>query len=138
MRSLLIVTAFVEVAAGSALAVWPSGPVALLLGAALDTPAAVTVARIAGAALLSLGLACWLAHYDARSRAATGLVAALLLYNAAAVTLLGFARLGAGLNGILLWPAVVLHAALAAWCIACLRDRLPKMARGSGPLAPSA
>jgi hypothetical protein len=129
MRILLIVTAFIEVGSGLALAAWPSVPVALLLGSSLETPAGNIVARLAGAALLSLGLACWLARGDEQSRAATGLVAALLLYNAAAASLLGFARLGLRLDGILLWPGVALHAGLAVWCIVCLRNKLTQLAQ---------
>jgi hypothetical protein len=26
-----------------------------------------------------------------------------------------------GLHGVVLWPAVVLHAAMGAWCVACVR-----------------
>jgi hypothetical protein len=52
-------------------------PVSLLISSALDTPAALTVGRVAGAALLSLGVACWLAREDEQSRATRGLIAAL-------------------------------------------------------------
>jgi hypothetical protein len=123
MKSLLIVTAAAETATGLALLGLPLLVVSLLLGGSLDTPAALVVARVTGAALLSLGVACWLARNDEKSRAAAGLVAAMLLYNVAAVAVLVHAGVGLGLPGIGLWPTVVLHAALAVWCIACLRAR---------------
>ena len=120
-QKLLIVTAFVETATGLMLLVSPTIVVALLLGASLDAPAALVVARMAGAALLSLGCACWLARNDGTNRSVGGLVAAMLLYNSVAVAVL--ANAGAGpLVGVLTWPAVALHAALAVWCIACLRS----------------
>jgi len=120
MKALLIVTAGIEAATGLALLGSPLLVVSLLLGGSLDTPAALVVARVGGAALLSIGVACWLARNDPQSRAATGLIAALLLYNIAAVAVLVYAGIGLGLSGIGLWPAVVLHVALAVWCIACL------------------
>ena len=120
MKSLLIVTAALETAIGLALLGVPSLVISLLLGGSLDAPAALVVARVTGAALLSLGVACWLARNDQQSRAATGLIAAVLLYNVAAVSVLVYASIYLGLTGIGLWPAVLLHAALAVWCIACL------------------
>ncbi len=121
MKVLLVVTAASEAVTGLALLLLPSMVVSLLLGATLDTPSGLVVARVAGAALLALGTACWLARNDLQSRAAKGLIAALLLYNAAAVTVIVYAALGLALSGIGLWPAVVLHVALAVWCVACLR-----------------
>jgi len=122
VRTLLIVTALVETAAGVTLLVSPPLVAALLLGASLDAPAASVVARVAGAALLSLGGACWLARDDGPSRARRGLVAAMLLYNSAAIAVLANAAAAAGLVGVLMWPAVALHVVLAVWCIACLRS----------------
>ena len=121
MNRLLKLTAIIEAAAGLALMVVPAVVVRLLLGSRLDTSAAVTLGRVAGAALCALGLACWLARDDGQSRAARGLVAAMLLYNVATVAVLAFAGIGFGLHGMALWPAVILHAAMAVWCIACLR-----------------
>ena len=121
-KKLLIVTALAETATGLMLLVTPQLVIAFLLGASLDAQAALVVARIAGAALLSLGGACWLARDDGPSRAGRGLVAAMLLYNGVAVAVLANAGAGAGLVGVLTWPAVALHTALAVWCIACLRS----------------
>ena len=120
-KKLLIVTAFIETASGLMLLVSPTPVVAFLLGASLDAPAALVVARMTGAALLSLGCACWLARNDGPNRTVLGLVAAMLLYNSVAVAVLASAGAGARLVGVLTWPAVVLHAALAVCCIASLR-----------------
>ena len=121
-RTLLAVTAFAETGVGVTLLLSPSLVAGLLLGVSLDAPAALIVSRIAGAALLSLGGACWLARDDGPSRTRRGLIAAMLLYNSAAGAVLANAGAGARLVGVLMWPAVALHAVLAVWCIACLRS----------------
>jgi hypothetical protein len=45
----------------------------------------------------------------------------MLLYDVAVVAVLAFAGIGLGLHGVALWPAVVLHAVMTVWCVACLR-----------------
>lgn len=125
MKPLLTVTAVIEVGAGLVFVACPSAAVALLLGAPLDAPAAVTLGRLAGAALLALGVACWFARSDEQGRAARGLVAAMLLYNLAVIILFAFAGIGLSLVGVALWPVVVIHAAMAVWCIVCLRRAPP-------------
>jgi hypothetical protein len=120
MNLLLKLTAIIEAATGLALLVAPSVVVQLLLGSPLDASAAVTLGRVAGAALLALGVACWLAQYDAQSCAARGLVSAMVLYNLGAVVILGAAGIRSQPVGIALWPAVILHAVMTIWCVTSL------------------
>jgi hypothetical protein len=117
-----MVTAFAEVGAGLALLFSPPLVARLLLDATLDAPASV-VGRVAGAALLSLGAACWLARDDRASPAQRRLVGALLLYNGVVLAVLAHAGAVVRLVGVLTWPAVALHAVLGAWCMACLQTR---------------
>lgn len=121
MKTLLSITALIEAGTGVALAVAPSSVAGVLLGSPLDGPGSRIIARILGAALFALGAACWIARDDAQNRAAAGLVAGMLLYNAAVATLLGYAGLGLGMSGVGLWPAVILHSVLSVWCVGCLR-----------------
>jgi hypothetical protein len=116
MKRLLMVTAILEVGAGLALLCCPSPAVALLLGSPLDTPAATALGRLAGAALLALGVACWLAQRDTPSCAARGVVTAMIFYNLGAVVVLGAAGIRSHPVGVALWPAVILHAAMTVWC----------------------
>ena len=120
MSRLLKLSALLEATTGLGLIAVPTVVVRLLLGSPLESSAAIILGRVAGAALLALGVACWLARDDAQSRAARGLVAAMLLYNVAVTALLAFAGIGLELHGVALWPAVVLHAATAVWCVARL------------------
>jgi hypothetical protein len=119
MKHLLIATAVIEVGTGLALLIAPAVTVYLLLGAEIYG-AAIPIARITAAALLALGVACWFARVDVQSRAARGLVAAILVYDFGAVLVLGAAGIQLQTAGIKLWLAVVLHAALGVWCVALL------------------
>ena len=120
MKRLLILSAVIEAGTGLALLATPSLFAQLLLGATLDAPAALTVARVAGAGLLALGIACWLAAHDTQSCAARGVVSAMGVYNLGAVLILGAAGVQSSPVGIALWPAVVLHVGMGFWCIASL------------------
>lgn len=118
---LLLATAVIEVGAGLLLLLIPLVSLMLLFGVPQAAPEVGVVVRIAGAALLALGVACALARNDAMSRAATGLIAAMLLYNTSVAAILVLAALLDGLHGIALWPGVALHTAMAVWCLACIR-----------------
>jgi hypothetical protein len=121
MKPLLTVTTGIEAGAGLLLTASPSTTAWLLLGTSLDTPTALAVGRVAGAALLGLAVACWFARRDEPAHAATGVMAGMLTYNAAVVAILVYAGTISGLLGVALWPGVVLHLAMSVWCIACLR-----------------
>jgi hypothetical protein len=122
MKALLTMFALVEVGAGLTLVVAPSELTTLLVGTQLDTPTALIVGRVAGVALLSLVIACWMARTDAQSSVARGLVAGMLLYNAGVVTFLVHAGTALGITGVLLWPAILIHGALAVWCVICVAN----------------
>jgi hypothetical protein len=131
MKSFFIVTAVFEAGTGVALAIAPSTVALVLLGAPLDSRVGLVIGRVLAAAVFSLGAACWLARGDAQGRTAEGLLAAMLMYNSAAASLLGYAGIGLGMSGVALWPAVILHAAMGVWCVACLRIAR-RNARGAG------
>ena len=103
MNRVLIFAAVGEAATGLALLLVPSLVGQLLLGAEL-TGIAVTVARVAGIALIGLGLACW------PGKALIG----MLTYSAAVTLYLAYVGIAGSSAGTLLWPAVVLHAILTA------------------------
>jgi hypothetical protein len=120
MIALQTVTAVIEAGAGLALLGLPSVTASLLFGMPLDSPAAVSLARIGGAAIVALAIVCWRARRDAHSAASQGLVVAMLFYNLAVASVLALASFGHDLHGILLWPAVAFHIAMAAWCVVTL------------------
>ena len=122
-KQLLSVTGAVEAATGLVLAAAPSLLVELLLGAAPGAAAGVTASRVAGIAILALGVACWLVRQDAAGRAAGGLIAAMLIYNAGVFAVLLLAWANQGLSGVALWPVVLAHAVLAVWCAVVLSAR---------------
>jgi hypothetical protein len=98
----------------------PSIPLALLLGVDQASPEAAFFGRIAGAALLALGVACWLGWNDRDSPVQWGLLLGVLIYDLAATGILAYTGWILSLVGIALWPAVVLHAVLAVWCVVCI------------------
>ena len=119
---ILAVTSVVEVGTGVALMVAPAFVVGLLLG--VEVPGdLMALGRVAGVALLALGLACW----PGGRGAANGSPAyrAMLIYNA--LIALYFAYLGAVAHqgGMLLWPAAVVHAAVAVLLIGTARSERP-------------
>jgi hypothetical protein len=123
MKKVLITTAILEAATGLAMLAFPSFVAFLMLGSPLNTAAALALSRIAGVALLALGVACWLARHDEQARAAKGIISAMVLYNAGVIAVLVYGALFMGVSGIALWPTVMIHATLGGWCITSLRAK---------------
>jgi len=120
MKLLLVLAAVIEAGAGVALLLIPTVAVSALLGAPLDTATGLAAGRIAGAALVALAIACWQARNGERGSAATGVVEAMSFYNFAAAMALVYAGTRLDLRSALLWPAIVLHLGLGAWCVMTL------------------
>lgn len=91
MRSLLTISAILELITGLALVIMPTAVVSLLLNGSLTEATGMILGRIAGVALLSLALACWQARND--STFSIVMIRAMLLYDIGATTLLVYAAL---------------------------------------------
>jgi hypothetical protein len=102
MKKVLIFSAVAEAATGLALLIAPTLVGQLLLGEQL-TGVAIPVARVAGVALVALGIACWPGPP----------LAGMLIYSVWVTLYFGYLGFAAGLAGVLLWPAVVLHLLLS-------------------------
>ena len=107
-RSVLGVAAAIEALTGLVLVLFPHALIRLLFDADASG-IAIVIGRVAGIALISLGLGCWMGRQEASRGWA---LSAMLTYNALVsiyLTLVGF---GTEFVGMLLWPAAALHAAL--------------------------
>ena len=118
---LLLVTAVAEAATGVGLLAIPTVVSTLLLGSGEIASQTLFFERVAGAALLCIGVASWLSKSDSQSAALRGQLVGLTIYNGLAAIVLAYGGIGLKMAGILLWPAFVFHAALTVWCFACLR-----------------
>lgn len=101
MKKLVTLAAVAEATTGLALLVVPALVGRLLLGAEL-TGVSIPVARVAGIALIALGIACL-----------PGLaLLGMLTYSALATAYLAYIAIFGEWTGPLLWPAVGVHAVL--------------------------
>ena len=91
-----------EAATGLALLIVPSLVGQLLLGEEL-IGVAIAVGRVAGIALVALGIACWPGPP----------LVGMLIYSAVVTLYLAYLGFAAELTGLFLWPAVAVHLALS-------------------------
>lgn len=119
-RGLLSVTGVVEAGTGTLLLAVPATVVQLLLGDASLNPGGVVACRIAGAALIALGIACWRGEVGGARGADRGLIGAILFYNIAVICVLIAAWRASGIAGIGFWAVIIAHAVLGGWCVNAL------------------
>ena len=106
MNTLLAIASLAEAGTGAVLLAYPPIVIHLLFGAEIGG-VGITMSRIAGIALLGLGVACWPGN-----SARQPLYGMLTYSTLVALYLIVVAQAGAA--GILLWPAVAVHAGLCA------------------------
>ena len=109
-RLLFRASAIVEVLTGVALLAAPLFVIGLLLGDGLG-PIGIAVTRVLGIGLLSVGVAGWESPGQNIRLAPR---AGLCIYNIGAAIVFVILGTTGGMNGILLWPAAVLHALIGA------------------------
>jgi hypothetical protein len=102
MNKVLVLAAVGEVATGAALLATPALVGRLLLGAELSG-VSVVVGRVAGIALVALGIACWPGSP----------LSGMLTYTVAVTVYLLCLGIRGEWVGSLLWPAVAVHAVIA-------------------------
>lgn len=105
MRKLLALTAAGEAALGLVLLLHPPVVVRLLFDAEIAGTGMV-MGRVAGIALIALGVACW------PGRSVAQALWGMLTYSVLVTLYLAYLGIEGEAVGNLLWPAVVLHALL--------------------------
>ena len=107
MKKALTLASVAEAGAGVILLAWPAVVVRLLFAAEISG-AGVIMSRLAGVALIGLGVACW--PGNSAHQALNG----MLTYSALALLYLSYIGVRGEAVGVLLWPAVVAHMVLVA------------------------
>jgi hypothetical protein len=108
-KRVLVLAAVAESGTGLALLILPSLVGWLLLGAEL-TGIAIPVARVAGIALIALGLACFPGSKETGTP--TRALRAMMCYSLLVTLYLAYLGIHGEWLGVLVWPAVAIHVIL--------------------------
>jgi hypothetical protein len=109
-KSIITMAAWLEIVVGGVCLTAPAVP-CLLLFAAKPDGVAIILARFAGIGLFTLGISCLPSKATGtRQRAILG----LFVFNLGVAVLFVWVGVATTLRGVLLWPAVALHAVIAA------------------------
>jgi hypothetical protein len=122
LRLLLLLAGGLEIPAGLGALIIPAPMVSVLFGVPMD-PIASVLARLFGAGVFALGLACLKARHDVGSPAGVAVSIGITTYNVLAAVVLSWAAAELGLGGLLLWGAGIGHATLGALFVFALFKR---------------
>jgi len=117
MKHFLTVTSMLEALAGLAFVIMPAKFILILLGTTVTDPSSLIIARLAGLALITIAIACWLSRDDGRSFV---MAKAMTVYNLCCVSLLVYALFFEQISGQGLWPAIMVHFVMMLWGVQCL------------------
>jgi hypothetical protein len=107
-RSVVTAAAWLEIIVGASFVAVPDFPCALLF-ATKPEGIGVPLARFAGFGLLALGIACLPSTATGSRRGVVG----LFVFNVGVTILFVWVGVVTTFHGFLLWPVVILHAAIA-------------------------
>ena len=119
LKLLLTLCGGLEILAGLLALIIPGPLLSLLLGEPGDSISSV-MARLFGAGVFALGLACVKARHDVASPAGLAVSIGITAYNFLAAVVLLWTAAEMGLGGLLLWGAGIGHAALGLLFVSAL------------------
>jgi len=122
LKKLLVFAAVSEGSLGLILLVYPPVVVRLLFGVEIAGPG-VWISRFAGIAVIGLVVACWPDNNPVRA------LLGMSTYSTLAMLYLAYVGVNGGI-GILLWPAVAVHAGLSVLLIRAWWNERRILARG--------
>ena len=122
MKKLMIITSVIEAILGILLIFDPELVLKKLLG--IEASSAIeTIGRLTGIVYLCFGIACFPISDKAGKYIKDPAVRAMALYNLFAALYLGYLKFAAGYDCELLFPAVILHAAISVIFLYLLLDQ---------------
>ena len=119
LRLLLTLSGGLELLVGVLMLLSPMTAVTLLVGGSVDQIASV-LARLFGAGVFALGLACLKARDDVESHSGLAVSLGITAYNILAAVVIVWAAAVLGIGGLLLWGAGIGHAVLGALFVSAL------------------
>jgi len=113
------VAAYLEIVVGAIFITAPNIPCALLFGADTDN-IGTALARWVGVSLFALGVACLPSKAGQSNHSAAF---GLFVFNAGVTILFAWVGVVVQVHGVLLWPAVILHAVIAGALLSHLQSK---------------
>ncbi len=116
MKKLLVFTSLIELALGITLFFIPSTVLILLFGSE-ESHITIMLGRFTGIVFICFGLACFPLKQFAGDLRQTPAFRAMFIYNAMAAIYLGYLKFIDNFNGVILLPAVILHALITFYFV---------------------